>query len=239
MRPKIPIPMAAIAVVLAVAFAAEAGAQTPLTGDVLYRVTWLRAGPGRLQDLVAHMKAVASKRSGPSRPLVIRHSQGDQWDFMVLAPVDSYAAHFASADAASSRAPAELVAWQEDEFVRGPDVWKIEGFESARLFHVEMFNALAGKSPELIREREMENAYLAAVGRPVNAIFRRELGASWDVFTVGAYRDWRHYAERDLIAPERAAAAAKAAGFASDEAVGPYMRSLINTHHDTLATRVQ
>ena len=86
---------------------------------------------------------------------------------------------------------------------------------------------------------EMENAYLAAVGRPATAIFQRELGASWDVFTLGPYRDWRHYAERDLIAPDRANAAAKAAGFASDEAIGPYMRSLINTHHDTLGTVVR
>lgn len=226
-------------VAMALGLAAAAGAQPPLAGDVLYRVTWLRAGPGRLLDLVAHMKQAAARGSGPSRSLVIRHSQGDQWDFMVLAPAGSYGAHFASPDAVLPLAPAELVAWQEDEFVRGPDIWKIDGFESARLFHVEMFNALAGRTAELVREREMENAYLGAVGRPVNAIFRRELGASWDVFTIGAYRDWRHYGERDLIAPERAAAAAKAAGFASDEAIGPYMRSLINTHHDTLALRVQ
>jgi len=230
---------ALVAVVVATPLAGEVCAQTPLTGDVLYRVTWLRAGPGRLQDLVTHMKTVASKGAGPPRPLVIRHSQGDQWDFMVLVPVGSYATHFASPEAASPLAPGELVAWQEDEFVRGPDISQIDSFRSARLFHVEMFDALAGKSAELIREREMENAYLDAVGRPINAIFRRELGASWDVFTVGAYRDWRHYGERDLIAPERAAAAAKAAGFATDEAIGPYMRSLINTHHDTLATRVQ
>jgi len=175
MRPAI---AALIAVVLATGPAGEVRAQAPLTGDVLYRVTWLRAGPGRLQELVTHMKTVASHGAGPSRPLVICHSQGDQWDFMVLAPVGTYAAHFALPGASSPLAPAELVAWQEDEFVRGPDVWQIESFQSARLFHVEMFNALAGKSAELVREREMENAYLAAVGRPLNAIFRRELGAS-------------------------------------------------------------
>jgi hypothetical protein len=116
---------------------------------------------------------------------------------------------------------------------------KIDNLASAKLIHVEMFNALPGKVPELVKEREMENAYLAAVGRPATAIFQRELGASWDVFTLGPYRDWRHYAERDLITPERANAAAKAAGFASDEAIGPYMRSLINTHHDTLGTVVR
>ena len=60
-----------------------------------------------------------------------------------------------------------------------------------------MFDAVPGKLDELVREREMENAYLAAVGRPRNLIFRREFGAAWDAFTIGAYRDWRHYAERD------------------------------------------
>lgn len=222
----------AVVASLAAVIAAPVAAQQRLTGDALYRMTLLRAAPGQLPELV---KAVRS--NVPTQALVVRHSQGDQWDLLVLVPVESYAKHFGSG-VTPLAAPASI-AWQEDEFVRGPDLSKIDNFASAKLIHVEMFNALPGKVPELVKEREMENAYLAAVGRPATAIFQRELGASWDVFTLGPYRDWRHYAERDLIAPDRANAAAKAAGFASDEAIGPYMRSLINTHHDTLGTVVR
>jgi hypothetical protein len=142
------------------------------------------------------------------RGLVLRHSQGDQWDLMVLAPVAAYA----DLAVAPPLADPALVAWQEDEIVRGPDVARLDGFAAAGLYHIEMFVALAGRRGDLVREREMENTYLAALGRPRNAIFVRELGAAWDAFTIGPYRSWKHFAERDDILPDRSAAAARAAG---------------------------
>ncbi len=45
--------------------------------------------------------------------------------------------------------------------------------------------------------------------------------------------------ERDDIPPDRSDAAAKAAGFPGDGAIGPYLRTLIQSHHDTLATPVR
>ena len=197
-----------------------------MRGETLHRMTLLRAAPGRLLELVAAVKG---------RGLVLRHSQGDQWDLMVLAPVAGYA----DLAGAPPLADLALVAWQEDELVRGPDVARLDGFAAAGLYHVEMFVALAGRRGDLIREREMENAYLAALGRPRNAIFVRELGAAWDAFTIGAYRSWKHFAERDDIPPDRSTAAARAAGVDGDDRIGPYLRSLIQSHHDTLATPVR
>ena len=129
--------------------------------------------------------------------------------------------------------------WRQDEMVLGPDLAGRPGFAEAGLYHFEMFVALAGKRDELLREREMENAYLAEVGRPITAIFVRESGAEWDSFTIGAYRSWTHFAERDRIPPEKSAAAARKAGFESDAHIGAYMRSLIALHHDTLTTPVR
>jgi len=217
-----------------IAFCAALGASSAwadepppsMRGDVLYRMTLLRAAPGRLLELVAAVKG---------RGLRLRHSQGDQWDLMVLAPVAGYA----ELGRAAPLAEPGLVAWQEDELVRGPELGRLEGFAGAGLFHVEMFVALAGRRDDLLREREMENTYLAALGRPRNAIFVRELGAAWDAFTIGAYRSWKHFAERDDISAERSAAAARAAGFEGDDRIGPYLRSLIQSHHDTLATPVR
>jgi len=218
--------IAACAVIAASAAATDEPAAAPMRGDSLHRMTLVRAAPGRLLDLVAAVKG---------RGLVLRHSQGDQWDLMLLAPVAGYAA----LERAAPLAEPGLVAWQEDELVRGPELGRLDGFASAGLYHVEMFVALAGRRGDLVREREMENAYLAALGRPRNAIFVRELGAAWDVFTVGAYRGWKHFAERDDIPPDRALAAARAAGFEGDDRIGPYLRSLIQSHHDTLATPVR
>ena len=221
-----------LAVLLAGLAAPDPVAAAPSwSGDVLYRTTLLRAAPGRLLDLVAAMKGKA--------PWIFRHSQGDHWDLMVLAPVGSYGEHFKATGAMAPLAPAELVAWQEDEFVRGPDLATLPGFPEAGLAHIEMFHALAGKRADLLRQREMENAYLGATGQPQNAIFVRDLGASWDAFTIGAYRNWRHYAETQEVPPEKDEAAARAAGFTGRAGISPYLRSLIQDHHDTLATPVR
>lgn len=210
------------ATAIACAALSVAASETPsMRGDVVYRMTLLRAAPGRLLDLVAAVKGKA--------PWIYRHSQGDHWDLMVLAP--------AADDAAL--VDESLVVWQEDEWVRGPDLNALAGFREAGLAHIEMFHALAGKRADLVKEREMENAYLAATGQPLNAIFVRERGASWDAFTLGVYRNWRHYAEAQEVPADKDEAAAKAAGFAGRSAIGPYLRSLIQDHHDTLATPVR
>ncbi len=203
-------------------------APAALTGTVPYRVTLLRAAAGKYDELLAQVRQQVAASGG----LAVRHSQGDQWDFAWLAPVPPGSA-IGSAALTSPFAEA-AVAWQEDLLVRGPALDVLPGFLTAGLYHFEMFDAAPGRLEELVREREMENAYVAGVGRPRTLIFRREFGAAWDVFTVGAYRDWRHYAERELITPAQARAAAVAAGFASEQAIGPYMRTLILSHHDTL-----
>ncbi len=84
----------------------------------------------------------------------------------------------------------------------------------------------------------MENAYARAVKQPENFIFVRDQGASWDVFTIGCFRDLKHYAESADVPKDTADAAAKAAGFDSAAAIGPYLRRFIADHHDTLAVAI-
>jgi hypothetical protein len=220
-----------------------------LTGDVLYRMTLVRAAPGRYQDLLSAVRARVGGPPDPARGAAFRHSQGDQWDFLLLLPIAGTPIEKGAAgNAGNAWSNAILldrvfddaiVSWQEDEIVRGPALDVLPGFLGAGLYHFEMFDAAPGALADLLREREMENEYLAGVGRPRTLIFERVFGAAWDAFSLGAYRDWRHYAERDGVAPETARKAAQAAGFESDAAVGPYMRSLILSHHDTLATPVK
>ena len=208
-----------------------------MRGETLYRVTLLRATPGRQLDLIAALKTKTASVSG-AKALLLRHAQGDHWDLMLLQPVVGYA-QVLKDDRPTPLASAELIAWQEDEFVRGPDIDTLPGFRDANLYHAEMFHSLADKRNELLKDREMENAYAGALGRPQTAIFVREFGASWDSFTLGAYRGWKHYAERDDIPKDKSAAAAKAAGFADVDNIGPYLRSLILDHHDSLLTPVR
>ena len=216
----------------------------------LYKTKLVQAAPGRLLDLIELQKALLTeyRNAGDEQPLMIRHSQGDRWDLLLLIPMKSYADYY-SPERVSKRTQAlkdnqdkldALIAWQEDVFVYGPPLAETQkAFASAAFFHVEMFDALAGKQSELYREREMENAYLKSLKRPENLIFVRDQGAAWDLFTIGAYRDLKHFAESAGIPEADQEAAAKAAGFEAANRIGPYLRTLISLHHDTLAVSVK
>jgi len=216
----------------------------------LYKVTLVQAAPGKLLDLIDLYKqqGAAAKEFGDEAPLWMRHSQGDHWDLMLLFPAKSYSDYYQPERAGKRAALAasltakfqEDIAWQEDLFAYGPPLADLrKSFEEGGFFHVEMFVALPGKFNDLYKEREMENAYSQALREPINYIFVRDQGAAWDIFTIGVFRDLKHYAEGTTLTPQQQEAAAKAAGFDSPSQIGPYLRRFIREHHDTLAVAVK
>jgi hypothetical protein len=114
-----------------------------------------------------------------------------------------------------------------------------KAFEGMAYFHIEIMVALPGKQAELFKERQMENAYGMAMGRPENMIFVRDQGASWDIYTLGCYRDLKHWAESPDVTKEKREEAARQAGFKSPEEIGPYMRTLIDMHRDTMGVAIK
>ena len=196
-------------------------------------------------------RAAAYQAAGDEAPLWMRHSQGDHWDLLVLFPIGSYSEYYQPERAAkrkkadeSSAALTEKVkadiAWQEDLFAYGPAVADLrQAFAGGAFFHVEMFVSLPGKFADLYREREMENAYAKSLKQPENFIFVRDQGAAWDIFTIGVFRDLKHYAESADVPAKDQEAAAKAAGFDAPNQIGPYLRRFIREHHDTLAVAIK
>lgn len=202
-----------------------------LEGDQLYRVSTVRAAPGSFQALLDRI----ASQSGPSASaLVMRHSQGDQWDLMIVEPIDA-------SDAMKSSFPvdmAALIAFHEDHFAYGPS-WKTlrTAYNDNSFYHIEMFEALAGKSDELLQQRRMENAYLLATRQKPNTIFRRAAGSNVDVFTIGFHKDLEAFAAPSGVSDEHKEAAAIEAGFKARSDISFYLRSLISGHHDTLAVK--
>jgi hypothetical protein len=244
---------------IALALLSSLETQTPAApaAPELYRFVLIQAAPGRLLDLMALYKerlpVIAA--GGDELPYIVRHSQGDRWDLLVIYPSRSFTEYYsaervrrreeaARASGVSGEAFAkkfyEMVAWHEDVYVEGPPLADFRSYvKDLGLVHLEMFQALAGKREALIEERRMESAFNRARSRPEALLFTHEQGAAWDVITLDGFRNWRHYAESETIPPDVNETAAKKAGFANADAIGPYLRSLIALHHDTLATIVR
>ena len=223
----------------------------------LYKTTFVRAAPGKLLDLIALYKdgMAADDASGDERPLWWRHTQGDQWDLMLLFPMGSYTEYYSKERVArrkkaaevSSLSPKEFTpklnacsAWREDIFVLGPPLESVKkAFEVTAYYHIEIFIALPGKQEELFKERVMENIYQVGTGRPENMIFVKDQGAAWDLFTLGCYRDLKHWASSADIPKEKRDLAARQAGFSDPDEIGPYLRTLIDMHRDTMGVAIK
>ncbi|HEY4840074.1 MAG TPA: hypothetical protein VIH72_15765 [Candidatus Acidoferrales bacterium] len=218
----------------------------------LYRTELIQAAPGKLVELIGlfQQQAIMDQHGLDDPALWMRHSQGDRWDLLRLVPMRSYGDYYSNARvelrdrlAKSAGLLSKIhddIAWEEDILVYGPPLEALrKAFAEGAFFHVEMFESLPDKRADLYREREMENAYSAALGQPTNFIFVRDQGAAFDIFTIGVFRNLKHYAESADVTPEAQAAAAKTAGFASAADIGPYLRTLIQLHHDTLAVAVK
>lgn len=221
--------------------------------DSFYHVSTIRANPGSLLQLINLIKEDMNeyKSLGIDQPFLMRHSQGDHWDLLLIYPISSLEDHFEDKEMTKRQASKtldqpyesryyDLVSFQEEQIVKGPDkrIFR-KRFEKFDYYHVEIFQALAGKRMELLKEREMENVYLKEIDRDDNLIFTKVIGGEADIFTIGFYRDIKHYAESADIPIEKENTAAKAAGFESVYTIGSYLRSLLLRHNDTLANAVR
>ena len=213
--------------------AASAVDPSGLEGDYLYKVSTVRAAPGRFEELLAWLESRRDKI-----PFVMRHSQGDQWDLMIISPLGTWAA-FATR-ARPAELPEILIAFEEDHFAFGPPVNELrDAYADNGFFHIEMFNAAPGKAKLLFEQRRKENAYLVATGQTPNMIFRRSAGSDVDVFTIGFHADFEAFAAPGRASDADKEQAARDAGFKDRADISFYLRSLISSHHDTLAVKVQ
>ncbi len=243
-----------ILTVILFASAFSAKAEEP-PRDTLWLTTTMRAAPGGLKNLIADLNSLKEQgyyaKAGRVSPLIMRHSQGDQWDLMLLEPVGNYTAFFATTrlkqEAAASAEFSDTlnnvdtrIAYRDELFAYGPSTAIVdEHITGTSFFHIEMFDALPGLNDKLLEQREMENVYLAATNRRGNLIFDGDMGTNVDSFTIGAYENLVAFAKPSGATDEETEKAAKDAGFEDGSSIGFYLRTLISAHHDTLANRVK
>jgi len=222
------------------------------SGNYLYRAQMVQAAPGKMLELIGlyQKQAAVLSSAGDLPPFMMRHSQGDHWDLMLIYPMGSYGEYY-SAERTARRKKGEAqaadlaakiqqdIAWQEDLFVNGPALEQVTAaFSGAGFFHIEMIRALPGHQADLLKERQAESDFQKKLNRPELFIFVRDQGAPWDVFSIDFYKDLKDYAASADIPAEKQIAAAKAVGLSSPADFGPYFRTILADHHDTLAVAI-
>ncbi len=227
---------------------------TQAQDEAYYKMTTMRAAPGKLLELIDMLKGDMRNHEslGIQEPFLMRHSQGDQWDLLMIYPIGTTLGNYMTdAELAKRRQSTtqdqphgssyyDWISFQEEQIVKGPAIAEFNRrFKTYGYYHVEIFQALAGKQKELYDERVMENVYLKEIGRDDNLIFTKVFGGEADQFTIGFYRDIKHYAESADIPAEVEDKAAVKAGFEGVHTIGSYLRSLLLKHHDTLAGAVR
>ena len=216
----------------AAAFPGRGEAQTE--GNALYRVLLLRAAPGAFE---AGMEALREsftliEEAGDTAPFWLRHSQGDQWDFMLIVPLGDFAEYYAAGGVV---------------FGAGPGPRETPGGRVRLSGGVaRTLDSPRGDGPALRGDRALSRRDVRGTSRPA----RRARGAAAHGEPLlraprpSAERDLREGGRFELQAFAAAGArfstgeqddAARAAGFDGVDDISPYLRSLLAYHHDTLA----
>lgn len=205
-------------------------------------VTQYRAAPGKFPVLLELVKSTDWAAFENDSPIMMRHSQGNHWDLMLMGKHNDCSSDRCSAALRAFDAAAnELVDFELSFLAFSPTSWadlKAKD-ESTGLYHIEMFQAGAGKHDALMRQRVIENDFIKRIGQNPNEIFEVVYGSDFDIFTIGFYENLQSFAKPANVTQEQTEAAAKAAGFKNRADVSFLLRELIVGHQDTLAVKVK
>lgn len=220
-------------VVAATGVSAQNTTAPPASTDVDH-LHFAKAAPGQAAALAKSLMTPDKTSTMPEHFIVLRHQEGDDWDYVVIQHLGSKAEVTATAPAPSDAVRA-LTAWHNDTFVSGPS-WGVFSKEmsiggsadSASLVYiVGVHRAVPGYREQLLTS-------LNAAG-PSNKIQTGDVllqhleGSEWTFATITRYNSWQD------LATERAAAAT-----AGDAAGGwADIRQHSAFHRNTIVNRIQ
>lgn len=236
MRHSFPLFALAVSVsVVSVAALPRQGGQAvkSATAVEVYHVHFAKAAPGQAAALGERLKTPDPKAPMPGHLLVLRHQEGDDWDYCVI----EHLGVKATVDATPSPlAPAmrDQSAWHTDTFAAGPpwpDFARAMGLDGAGagtgnpIYIVGVQRALPGHRDQL--EQLLRNP--AATKVPSGDVVLQHLeGGPWNFLTITRYNSWA-----DLATAQAGGAGGSGAGDQWNE-----IRTHSAWHHDTIADRL-
>ena len=207
-----------------------ASAQQPTAAQTdVYHVHFTKAVPGQAVALGDFLKLPDPTSPMPDHFIVLRHQQGDDWDYCVIEHL--------GAKATVSPAPTapnpgrDLRSWHSDTFVSGPswaDFTKAMGIGDASgstggsVYTVGVWRAMAGHREQL--EKALQAAPAGVKGPAGSVLLTHLEGGPWQYAAITRYNSWQDFATDQ-------AASVGDAGWAEVREHGSY-------HHDTVTDRL-
>jgi hypothetical protein len=211
---------------------AQAPPAQPAAVDV-YHVHFTKAVPGQAAALGKALSVPDKTSPMPEHFVVLRHQEGDDWDYVVIQHMGPKAEVTAAAPGGPDPAR-DLRAWHADSFVSGPpwaEFTRQMGIGGAAgggspVYLVGVQRPVAGHREQLAKSLStVDPAAKIATG---NVLLTHLEGGEWTFATLTRYNSWT-----DLGA-DRAAAAANAASAGGWDEV----RQHSAFHRDTIADRI-
>ena len=216
-------------VLSALGSALSAQAQTaPAVRSDVYHVMFTKAIPGSATALAKELGTPDPKAAAPGRFVVLRHQQGDDWDYCVIEHLG--ASTTVDAAPAAPNAVRNLTAWHADTFVAGPPWPEFArsmgidgGGKPGVVYSVSVWQAGAGQREKLEAELSRPDP---ASKVPVGSVVLQHLeGGAWTFLAIERYNSWQDFATLQTDAGSRAD------GWS-------VIRQYATFHRDTLADRI-
>lgn len=204
-------------------------------GNDMYHVLFIKAAPGQAGALAKALMTPDKTEPMPDHFVVLRHQEGDDWDYVVVQHLGAKAEVVATPSPAAAAAR-PLIAWHTDTFASGPgwgDFTKQMGIGGSagglkQVYVVGVQRAVAGHRDQLLAALNAP----AAPGSKIetgNVLLQHVEGGDWNFMTVTRYNSWQDLgSERATLA----STASSAPGGWAD------IRQHSAFHRDTIADRI-
>jgi hypothetical protein len=217
------------------ASSAGAGGATANRTD-LYHVHFANAAVGKAKELAEELKKPGPDAPMPDHMIVLRHEDGDSWDYCVISHLGTKATIEANRPAPPTSQMA-LYAAHTDTFASGPS-WmefaKQMGLDDASkskasAFVVSMYRPASGQREALDKflNQAPDRATDSSAGR---VVLQHLEGAAWTFVTVQRWNSWADYGKDNV---------ASIAQMGRNQQGGWFkLRDLVSFHTDTLCDRI-
>ena len=202
----------------------------------LYHVHFAIAAPGKAKELGDELKKPAPNTPNADHFIILRHVDGDSWDYCVITHVGTKATVEANRPA-SPASVAGLWAQHTDTFAAGPswpEFTKQMGIDDASktgaaAYAVSIYRPVSGQREAL--DKMLNEPPDRATDSTVGRVFLQHLeGAAWSFLSVQRWNSWADYA-KDNVATIAQSGRGQQGGWFK-------LRELASFHTDTLCNRV-